>query len=634
MRKIMKSAGKWLVGLYGVLLLPALLSAQSDGEYGTTLPLSYGVGARALGLGRAYVAVANDPTAVFWNPAGLELIPRLSFTLFHDQVFEGTMYDFVGIVYPTLTYGTVGLGYTRLGTGDIPVVTTTNERLGQMSYDESELYFSYSKKLPYNLIGGITTKIRRQQFTEINNNATGLGLDIGMMYRPQWENNLLQNLSFGLSYRNLVSPDLKLGNVIENEPYLMTLGLSKGLQIGESGQIRVAIDYHMSKNESAALLAGTEYTFREMGTVRLGFDNSHLAFGAGLNYSFMHIDYSFGSINADGAFPPTHRFSITFDIGKSREEMLLIAEEARKRREKELVDRTKEQEKQNFITEHTQKGKEYLDQNRYFDAYAEFQGVVSVDPFNKPANALLDSTDRLIQKDFENRQQAAIKNAVNKEMAEENRTFVKLHFDKGNVYLQNNQFTDALVEFNLALERSPDDPIIKDAIASTDRRLEEEVRKLVTKGREEFQGGNYSDALQILSEALVLAPEDPKLKDEISTLANRIKIQQYVQQALQLYDLGDYQKALQLFDEALKMDPSNERLKQYIERTKRGMGVVEQEMDQESARMYIKGVDMFLAGRYSDALEIWKELQKKYPYSKKLQDAIKSAEDRIKRTKQ
>ena len=164
----------------------------------------------------------------------------------------------------------------------------------------------------------------------------------------------------------------------------------------------------MSKNESAALLAGTEYTFREMGTVRLGFDNSHLAFGAGLNYSFMHIDYSFGSINADGALPPTHRFSITFDIGKSREEMLLIAEEARKRREKELVDRTKEQEKQNFITEHTQKGKEYLDQNRYFDAYAEFQGVVSVDPFNKPANALLDSTDRLIQKDFENRQQAAM----------------------------------------------------------------------------------------------------------------------------------------------------------------------------------------------------------------------------------
>jgi hypothetical protein len=38
-----------------------------------------------------------------------------------------------------------------------------------------------------------------------------------------------------------------------------------------------------------------------------------------------------------------------------------------------------------------------------------------------------------------------------------------------------------------------------------------------------------------------------------------------------------------------------------------------------------------LAGRYEEALNIWKELQKEYPYSKKLQDAVKRAEERIKR---
>jgi len=68
--------------------LPGILFGQSDGKYGTTMNLSYGAGARAMGLGRAYVAVANDPTAIFWNPAGLELVPRTSLTLFHNQLFR------------------------------------------------------------------------------------------------------------------------------------------------------------------------------------------------------------------------------------------------------------------------------------------------------------------------------------------------------------------------------------------------------------------------------------------------------------------------------------------------------------------------------------------------------------------
>jgi tetratricopeptide (TPR) repeat protein len=159
--------------------------------------------------------------------------------------------------------------------------------------------------------------------------------------------------------------------------------------------------------------------------------------------------------------------------------------------------------------------------------------------------------------------------------------------------------------------------------------MQAEVRKLVTQGREEFRNGNYSNALLILNRALVLAPEDPKLKQEINTLASRIKIQQYVQQALQYLDRGEYQSALSLFEEALKMDPSNQRLREYVERTKQGMGIGEQLMDQESERRYIEAVDLFLAGKYEEALAIWKELQKKYPYIKKLQDAVKSAEDRL-----
>ncbi len=49
--------------------------------------LSIGVGGRALGLGGAFVALANDVTAGYWNPAGLAQVNYPEFTLMHDERF-------------------------------------------------------------------------------------------------------------------------------------------------------------------------------------------------------------------------------------------------------------------------------------------------------------------------------------------------------------------------------------------------------------------------------------------------------------------------------------------------------------------------------------------------------------------
>ncbi len=622
--------GIWII----ILMATSAGFGQSDGGYGTTSNLSYGAGARAMGLGRAYVAIVSDPSAVFWNPAGLELVPRASFTLFHNQLFESTIYDFAGFAYPTLTYGTVGIGLARLGTSDIIMRDEYNVNLGSMNYDEAEVYIAYAKKLPMNLYGGFTFKIRRQAFSGINEDDTGFGFDLGLMYRPGWEEGIFSNMGFGLTYRNLVSPILRLGGESDQEPYHLTFGLVKGLRVGESGVVNLVFDVHKSKLESATLHAGTEYVFRNMGSIRLGLDNMNLAIGAGVKYSFVELDYSFGSTISDGEFPPTHRFSLTFDLGKSREDLLAQADEERRSRELELVSRTKEEERQNLIAESLEKGKEYMKNDRFFDAYSEFQQVISVDPFNKEANVLLDSSKTLMDSDLARDQRKAISEAVDKELAQKNADRMDQYFELGQDYVLKNRFTDALVQFHSALELAPKNPTILNAIANTNRRIEEEIRKLVTKGAEQFQEGNYSEALQILSDALVLSPENPQLKDQINTLANRIKIQQYTSQALQLFDLGRYEDALKMFEDALKMDPTNQVLKNYVERTRRGMGSGEETMDPESERKYIQGVDMFLAGKYKNALNIWKELEPKYPYSKKLQDAIKNAEDRLKRTQQ
>lgn len=612
------------------------LSAQ-DGDGGTQPVLQeMGVSARAYALGRAYTAMADDPSAVFWNPAGLEYAPRMSFSLFHmPLIIDGASHEFIGFAYPTVSFGTVGLGYSRVGVGEI----TTSDLDGRLtgtdaSYDYSEIYISYAKRAWFSITPGVTFKFHRQAFSLDNRVGSGFGMDLGMMYRPDFENALLQGLSLGFRFQNLIKPQLKPGSVQDTIANKISVGLMKSVTLGETGKLNILLDYVQGEVDGGRIHAGTEYRFQDLGTVRLGMDGGTPAFGAGVSYRFMTIDYSFGNLSTDGAFPATHRFSLTFDLGLSRQEKVFLAEEARLERERELVEATREEERQRRVAEGMRKGQEFLDQERFFDAYSEFQQVIADDPFNKQAKVLFDSSRAMIQSQFDARQEQAVSEAVDKELALENQRYLELHFEKGQVYLQNKQFTDALIEFNLALERSPGDPIIQEAINTTNRRLNQEVRTLVTQAREEFQVGNTSNALRILSEALILSPESPELQQEIEILTKRIKLQQYIADGLTHLGEGDYPAAFRVFEEALQLDPSNEAIQRYYDQARLGRDSRQQRMKAEDEKQFIIGTEHFLAGRYDKALEIWRELARKDEnrFNKKLQDAIKTAEDRIRRS--
>ncbi len=617
------------------LYAPQMQAQTQDG--GTeNIVQEVGASARAFSLGRAYSAVVDDPSAVFWNPAGLEYVPRMSLELFHTPLVEGAIYDFIGFAYPTLNFGTVGLGLTRVGAGgDIILRDTRGAVLNAgdpADMDFIEVYVSYAKQLPLNIAAGITYKVQRQNFSGTNDRNSAFGLDAGLMYRPNFESAILKNLSVGLQFQNLYRPPLKLGITDDTLPYRFSLGLMKAIPVGLDGKLNVAVDFVKGEFLGGKIHAGTEYIFRNVGTVRLGFDENTPVFGAGMTYKMVDIDYSFGNLGTDDAFPAQHRFSLTFNVGYSREEKVQLALEERLRREKELVENTKEEERRRRVEQAMNKGTEDLNAGRIFEASTQFQQVIADDPFNKRAKVFYDSVRVLIESEFEERQQEAISQAVDSLTAAENRRFAKLHFDKGEIFLGNKQFNDALKEFNLVLERDPENQVVVDAINSTRRRLNQEVRTLVTRGRQEFQRGNYSAALEVLSEARVLSPDSEELKKDITTLANRIRIQEYIQRGLTLMQQGDLQEALNVFDEAQTLDPTNEAIRGFIERTRRGMGIGTEDMDPESERQYIIATDLFLKGRYREALDIWQKLAEKYPHTKKVQEAIKTAEERIKRT--
>src|SRR5436309_7220574 len=85
-----------LVAVGCLLLAPAAHATKYAGEF-----LKVPVGARAVGMGGAFTAVADDATAPWWNPAGMIYLPYREVIPQHAEQFGKLVnQDFLGVVLP------------------------------------------------------------------------------------------------------------------------------------------------------------------------------------------------------------------------------------------------------------------------------------------------------------------------------------------------------------------------------------------------------------------------------------------------------------------------------------------------------------------------------------------------------
>ncbi len=582
-----------------ILLILAIslwvIQAQAQDEQGgTESNLDYGFGARAMSLGHAFTALADDPTAVFWNPAGLEYIYRQSFSLFHSTLFEGTLYDFAGYAYPTLHLGTFGFGIARIGTGDVQHRGIDKVIINTISWEEYHGFFSYAKKLPWDITAGLTLRGVRRAWTNLGGEVDmGIGLDFGLLYRPQiFSSVLLRDWSVGLNVRNLFAPQVNEGVAIDEFPLGVRLGFARKLYLFEGGnQLHILFDLDYSQLRDLRFHFGTEYNFRGYGMLRAGFDGSHPTFGAGMQYSIFQIDYAFGMPFEADYFTSMHRFSLSFNFGMNRDQMQVLANAERKAEEERLIANIREADRQKFIAEHLKSANKFFGEGKYLDAIVEYQQVITQDAFNKRATVMLDSSEVLLQRVRDEEQNLAVKNALDTERAEVNRSYIEEHFNKGRFNLEKKQFTEALIEFNMAREKAPQEASILAAIQTTQRRMTEETNRLVQQARQEFRIGNYAKALGLLGDARLLGGDDQAIQVEIETLSQRIKLQEEIQKGMSLFDIGEFEQAASIFEEALKLNPESKLAKQYFEKSKIETVGKTEPLDPAAESRYLQGVD-------------------------------------------
>lgn len=95
--------------------------------------LKVGVGARAMGMGGSFVALANDATAAYWNPAGLILLESREAFGTHASQFGGVVaHDVLGVSAPMgngSKRDAIGITLIRLAVDDIRV--TKDAKIGE-----------------------------------------------------------------------------------------------------------------------------------------------------------------------------------------------------------------------------------------------------------------------------------------------------------------------------------------------------------------------------------------------------------------------------------------------------------------------------------------------------------------------
>ncbi len=339
-----------VIGICVLMSLVTLFPPKAQATKYAGAFMENGGGARALGMGGAFTAVANDPSATFWNPAGLASMEQNELLLMHSERFGDLIdRDFAAYTQPVdwsiLGDGQAGVGISiiRLGVDDIPFTDHLHDQLdtngdGNISDTEAlglldlqdeiryksdqefALMFSYAEQLGSWQVG-TSLKIIRQSIGEYS--SLGVGADIGVL-RP----NLWKNLDLGIKFQDItttylswstghteiITPAIVPGLAWHQPLTSWNMDLLLAASLETRFDNRQTADQYHSGRTSANAHTGMELAFAKKVFLRVGYDSGwapeNITAGAGFKVAPLTIDYAYAGDSLD-IDEVTHRISVS-----------------------------------------------------------------------------------------------------------------------------------------------------------------------------------------------------------------------------------------------------------------------------------------------------------------------------------
>lgn len=317
--------------------------------------LKIGPGARVDSLGGAFSAIANDVTTIYWNPAGLSQLEKLSFSDTHTIWLADVRYNYLACAIPIEHVGTLGTSITFLNVPDTEITTLAQPDGTGLWYSawDTAVSLAYARELYHEESGvrlsiGINTKYIHQQIHR--ESANGVAIDVGTLYHTGW-----RSLRIGMSFSNFgpemrfSGPDLQTGAEEAGDernadyrpfpdttnpsrkaelatieyplPTNFRIGIAYDLIDNETNLLTIALDGNHPNDNSERLNFGLEYWYRKMAAIRAGYklrlgpdrldDEEGITLGFGTHLKFkqtmVSLDYAYADF---GHLQNAHRLSL------------------------------------------------------------------------------------------------------------------------------------------------------------------------------------------------------------------------------------------------------------------------------------------------------------------------------------
>ena len=337
-----------------LLIMVSLIFAQNNVATTSAAFLEIGPGASSLGMGSAYVSVANDASSLYWNPAGIVNVSRPEVQSFYTPWLVETQYYYNTAVVPLGPYGNLGFSFTAITMDEMIVRTVQDPEpsdYGQ-KFDAGNISMgiAYAKKLTDRFSFGFQTKFIQESIWQMN--AQGFAVDIGTLFITKRDlrigmsvsnfggklgmegNNTLVDIDVDENiYGNNDRIDGNLGTAKWPLPLMFRFGISREFTFASNMKCLFAVDAIHPNNNPEYLNIGLEYSAMDMVFLRVGKSHTFyelsfqeddqnisigpeqgLSFGAGVKYQIprgpmINIDYVFTDF---GIFNNIEGYSISF----------------------------------------------------------------------------------------------------------------------------------------------------------------------------------------------------------------------------------------------------------------------------------------------------------------------------------
>jgi len=287
--------------------------------------LKIGVGARATAMGGAYVALASDASALYWNPSGVARLAGNEAILVHTEWLADISFDYGGIAINMGQFGTIGASLTVVSMGEM-LVRTEKKPEGTGEYfnaTDACVALTYARSLTDRFSIGMNFKYIHQGIYHMS--ATGFAFDVGTLFTTQFNGMRIgMNISNFGTKMQMTGKDTKIFVDINPEasgsnstlpayletkawslPLLFRVGVAMDPINTSYHRFTVAVDALHPNDNSERVNAGVEYAFRNMVFLRGGYQSAWgldaedgLTFGAGLRYRMapglsLKLDYAY-----------------------------------------------------------------------------------------------------------------------------------------------------------------------------------------------------------------------------------------------------------------------------------------------------------------------------------------------------